>query len=87
MEKVTQKQYGLDNVYEQIRKEHGWSQPTNEELHAAWTNAINLEGSGAAFSAALQELREIRKNRTTWFNSEENELRRSMDAYLEHFYA
>lgn len=75
----------VDNVYEKIRKEHGWSQPTNEELHAAWTNAINMEGSGAAFSAALQELTELRNKRSTWFDIEENELRRALNDYLGHY--
>lgn len=78
---------GSNNVYEKIRKEHEWSQPTNEELNSAWTNAINLEGSGAEFSAAILELTEIRNKRSTWFGSEENKLRRALNDYLDHYSA
>jgi len=62
-----------------------WSQPTDEELHVAWTNAINMEGEGAAFSAAIQELTELRNKRSTWYGSEENELRRALNDYLDHY--
>lgn len=61
------------------------NQPTDQELNSAWTNAINMEGSGAAFSSAIQELRRLRNLRTTWYGSSENNLRSSLSKYLEKY--
>lgn len=62
-----------------------FNQPTDEELHQAWTDAINLEGQSAPFSSAIQKLKELRNKRSTWYGEKENELRRSLNDYLDHY--
>lgn len=58
------------------------SQPTNEQLHAAWTNAINAEGTPGWNSEARAELRHMREQRTTWDQDDYLKLGRGIDAYL-----
>lgn len=58
------------------------SQPTNDQLHAAWTNAINSEGYPGWQQEARRELQSLRDLRTTWTGDEYRNLRRGIDAYL-----
>ena len=57
------------------------NQPTDDELHAAWTACIHAEGIPGAQSEAMQRLRELRDRRTTWYAAE-NELRVALDNYI-----
>ena len=59
------------------------SQPSDEELAAAWNDAIELEGQGDRFATALRRLTVLKNLRTTWYGEEENNLRRSIEQYLE----
>lgn len=64
--------------------ERAAQQPTNEQLHAAWTNAINAEGSPGWSGEARAELRRLRDLRTTWDGPDYCGLRARIDAYLGH---
>lgn len=61
------------------------TQPTKDEIDQAWTNAINLEGSGAAFSNALLELKQLVERKTTWVGKEEVQFMLSLKNYLTHY--
>jgi hypothetical protein len=60
------------------------TQPTDEELHVAWTDAIYAENIYGARAESLQQLKALRDRRTTWVGSKEWELRCAIDNYLEH---
>lgn len=57
-------------------------QPSHDDLHRAWSAAIECEGLGGARSETLQTLIRLRDRKTTWFGSEENNLRVSLDNYI-----
>ena len=57
-------------------------QPSNEELHAAWTAALHAEGIPGAKAETMQRLVELRERRSTWFGSQENNLRVALDNYI-----
>jgi hypothetical protein len=58
------------------------NQPTLQELHTAWTDAINCESIGGARAETRQRLQELRNAKHTWVGAEENKLRFALDAYL-----
>lgn len=58
------------------------TQPSNDELQTAWTDCIHAQGIPGAFGDAVQRLRALREQRTTWFGVKENELRVALDKYL-----
>ena len=62
-------------------------QPSDNDLHAAWSDAISAEGIAGAHSEELQTLRDLRAARTTWFGGKANKLRGSIDRYLEYYHA
>jgi hypothetical protein len=61
-------------------------QPSNDELQNALNRCLETQGYDFAgpCSEAKQELRRVRALRTTWYDTE-NETRRMIDNYLEHF--
>jgi hypothetical protein len=54
---------------------------TIKELKLALNNCINTEGQGASNYSALQTLKSIRDNRTTWYG-EQIKLRFAINRYL-----
>jgi hypothetical protein len=60
---------------------HITDQPAISELEAAWSECLSLEGKGAAYGSALQELVTLRSLRTTW-NGDEVKLMFALDRYL-----
>ena len=58
-------------------------QPTADQISQAWTYAIEAENIGGARSQTLIELKELRDKKTTWCGKYENDLRFSVDRYLE----
>ena len=57
------------------------AQPTDDELRAAWTDAINAESMLGSL-APRNELAELRNRRTTWVGAQQINLRFAIDAYL-----
>jgi hypothetical protein len=60
---------------------HLTDQPAISELETAWSDCLTLEGEGAAYSSALQELKTLRSLRTSWYG-DETKLMFALDKYL-----
>ena len=62
---------------------HLKDQPSISELETAWSHCLTLEGAGAAYSSALQDLETLLSQRTTWYGDESKlmfDLYRYLDA-------
>ena len=56
-------------------------QPSISELEAAWSDCHSLEGKGAPYTSALQDLKTMRDRRTNWYGNE-SKLMFALDRYL-----
>lgn len=59
------------------------SQPTNPEMRRALWLCFQLEDIPGARTEAVMELRRLRHLRSTWYDTDENALRREIDAFLD----
>jgi hypothetical protein len=57
-------------------------EPSIEELHVAWTDAIASEEIPGAASETLLILKELRNRKYTWFGKRECELRIVLNKYI-----
>jgi hypothetical protein len=60
---------------------HLTGQSSISQLEVAWADCLSLEGQGAAYSSALQELKTLRSQRTSWYG-DETKLMFALDRYL-----
>ena len=58
------------------------SEPTADDLNAAWTVAITAENIAGWRSEAREHLAKLREAKFTWFGSSELRLRDAIDRYL-----
>ncbi len=58
------------------------SEPTLQELHSAWTSALETEDIPGARADSLRALQTLRNQKATWVGKEENDLRFALDRYL-----